>query len=227
MSVLSIQRGFSGVAAKTTARLVIITAALISISAIYAPDIVHALTPLLSAVFEWTAGDFKLLSMNVGENGADRVVKVAVMWKHVVQVGEVVMHPDPRGIAAASTLMAHALQGPFAGVVFACAWPSECTRPLHVYGEYAIRFLVLSPLLIALGCLDLSVMLSGELWQMVYDALDPGHQSGVIVARDFFQNGGRVAVGLFMASFATFCGRAVVARMALPAVNFDRASSSV
>lgn len=224
MSDLSTHGGFSGAPSKTIARLVAATATLISIATIYGEDIIRALIPILKVVFEWIAGDFKLLSMTVDQSETDRLVKVVVMWKHAVQVGGVVLHPDPRGVATASTLMAHALQGPFVGIIFAIAWPSYMARLPHICLEYIVRIFVLIPLIVPFGCLDLCLMLSGELWQMVYDAFEPGHRSASIVARDFFQNGGRIVAGLLIAAFSTFWGRAIVKKMIRSGATCDLAT---
>lgn len=209
------QGSFSATAKRTLLRLIAAATVLIPAAVWCSDHIFVIMVPAVDAVFEWVAVDFKLLSLIQDWQGADRVVRVTVMWKHVVQVGGTVMYPDPRGTATASTLTAHAIQGPFAALLFAFVWPACKGGGVSACVEYIARALVLCPLLFALGCLDLSVMLAGELWQLVFDALAPGQRSLVIFFRDFLQMGGRTAVGLTLVALATLCGRVIAKNIVL------------
>jgi hypothetical protein len=163
------------------------------------------------AVFAWVADDFKLLSLNIDHEGVDRVLRARVTWRHIVVVGDTVIYPDPRGVADASTLMAHALQGPLAALLAAIAWPLR-ERDLSLRGsgawlEWSVRGAVLVPLLAILVLTDMPLVLAGELWAMVLEALEPDATSALVLWKRFLQGGGRFALGV-----AAGVSAAVVAR---------------
>lgn len=152
------------------------------------------------AVFAWVADDFKLLSLNIEHEGVDRVLRARVTWRHIVVVGDTVIYPDPRGVADASTLMAHALQGPLAALLAAIAWPFR-ERDFSLKGpgawlEWSVRGAVLVPLLAILVLTDMPLVLAGELWAMVLEALEPDATSALVLWKSFLQGGGRFALGV-------------------------------
>jgi len=191
------QRKLSGIAAKTLMRLVVTAVVLIPAAVLFGERIVTWMVPLFGVVFEAIAGDFKLLRLTVDQEGADRVLRATVMWKHIMFIGGHVIYPDPRGTANASTLLAHALQGPLVALLVVCAWP-----PLNDSTHYAswkemgIRVLALCPMLALLISTDVPAVLAGELWQLVLDALAPGSGSLLVHWKNFLHGGGRYALGL-------------------------------
>ena len=106
-----------------------------------------------------------VMSMHDADLYADRVLRAKVMWKHIVFIGGHVIYPDPRGTANVSTLMAHVLQGPLTAFLLTCAWPTD-GRSTLAWRCIAARMLALGPLVLVLICIDVPVVLVGELWQL-------------------------------------------------------------
>lgn len=196
MKGMAERNNLSGVAAQTLMRLVVTAVVLIPSAVGFGERIVTWLLPLLGAVFEVIAGDFKLLRLAVDHEGADRVLRATVMWKHIVFIGGHVIYPDPRGTANASTLLAHALQGPLVALLVTCAWPLSDSTRHGSWKELGIRMLALCPMLAILICADVPAVLAGELWQLALDALAPGSDSLLVHWKNFLQGGGRYALGL-------------------------------
>lgn len=196
MKGMADRNNLSGVAAQTLMRLVVTAVLLIPAAVLFGERIVTWLLPLLGAVFEVIAVDFKLLRLAVDHEGADRVLRATVMWKHIVFIGGHVIYPDPRGTANASTLLAHALQGPLVALLVTCAWPLSATTRHASWKELGIRMLALCPLLAILICADVPAVLAGELWQLALDALAPGSNNLLVHWKIFLQGGGRYALGL-------------------------------
>lgn len=203
----------SGIAAGAVMRLLFAAMVALPLAVLHGERMVHAMLPMFGAVFEWVSGDFKLLRLSIDQEGADRVLRATVMWKHIVFIGGHVIYPDPRGTANASTLMAHALQGPLTAVLMTFAWPSDGGSSIReAWRGLASRLLVLGPLVLALICIDLPVVLVGELWQLALDALDPGASSMLVYWKSFMQGGGRYALGLGAAVLAVRWGRSLARR---------------
>ena len=202
----------SGIASGALVRLLMTSLLLIPIAVLNSERMVNAMLPVLGTVFEWFASDFKLLQLAIDREGADRVLRATVMWKHTVTIGDHMIYPDPRGIASASTLMAHALQGPLSALLMACAWPVARMPINQTWKEGVARALILCPMSFALICIDVPVVLAGELWQLAFDALAPGTSSILVAWKDFMQGGGRYAVGLAFAITAVYGGRCITAK---------------
>jgi hypothetical protein len=202
----------SGVASRVILRLVIAAMVALPLAVLHGERMVHAMLPMFGAVFEWVSNDFKLLRLAIDHEGADRVLRATVMWKHIVFIGGHVIYPDPRGTANVSTLMAHALQGPLTALLVTCAWPSDGNASHEAWREVAARLLVLGPLLPVLICIDLPVVLAGELWQLALDALDPNASSMLVYWKSFMQGGGRYALGFGAAILAVHWGRSLSMR---------------
>jgi hypothetical protein len=182
----------------TLMRLMLATMLLAPLAVHFGENIVSALLPAFWGVFEWVADDFKLLRLTIDNEGADRVLRATVMWKHITFLGGHVIYPDPRGTANASTLLAHALQGPLVALVTAFAWPTLRLAGFpasRAWNELAIRLLLLLPLLALLIGIDMPVVLAGEIWHFALDALAPGTSSFLVQWKFFMQGGGRYALG--------------------------------
>jgi hypothetical protein len=178
---------------------------LITLAAIYGTSLVEALLPAYRTAFEWLAGDFRLLALAIDHEGADRVMRATVVWKHIVVLGGHVIYPDPRGTANASTLIAHTFQGPLVALIAAAAWPATDKR------EWLPRLALLLPMLCLLMLCDLPGVLAAELWQIATDALAPGSFSPLLIWKNFVHGGGRYALGLAAAAVAVQGGRRWIA----------------
>ncbi len=192
-------------------RLTLAAAVLLPLAVLYGEVLVSSWLSAYRVVFSWVADDFKLLTLYIDHEGADRVLRARVMWRHIVFIGGKVIYPDPRGTANASTLLAHALQGPLVAVLVAIAWPiwapSANDKPMRPWLEWVARAVVLPPLLAVLVLIDMPVVLAGELWGMALDALEPGAISALVIWKQFMQGGGRYALGLTAGVLAVLAAR--------------------
>lgn len=181
-------------------RMLVGAAVLLPVAIVWGETLVSGWLNAYQAVFACVADDFKLLSLNMDHEGVDRVLRARVTWRHIVIVGDTVIYPDPRGVADASTLMAHALQGPLTALLAAIAWPLR-ERDLSLKGpgawlEWTVRGAMLVPLLAIVVLTDMPLVLAGELWAMVLEALDPDAISALVLWKSFLQGGGRFALGV-------------------------------
>lgn len=182
-------------------RLMLASGLLVPLAILYNETLIEAWLPAYRLVFAGVAGEFQLLKLALDHEGADRVLRATVTWRHIVVLGSHIITPDPRGIANASTLIAHALQGPLAALIAIVAWPAGHIR------EFAWRTLLLAPLLIVLVLVDMPCVLAAELWQIAIDAFAPGTISPLLIWKDFLQGGGRYALGLVAAMAAVHWAR--------------------
>ncbi len=177
-------------------RLTLAAGVSIPLTVFFGEALVESWLPAYRLVFGWVGEEFRLLSLVMDHEGADRVLRATVTWKHIAVIGGQVIYPDPLGVANASTLIAHALQGPLVAVLAAVAWPTQCRR------EFAWRLLLLAPLLLVVVLSDLPCVLAAEIWEVVIDTLAPGTVSPLVAWKNFLQGGGRYALGLAVAALA-------------------------
>lgn len=208
-------------------RLLLAGAVLLPLAVLYGDALVSTWLGAYRAVFSWVADDFKLLNLYIDHEGADRVLRVRVMWQHIVFIGGQVIYPDPRGTANASTLLAHALQGPLVAVLAALTWSSRRgvggASP-RLWLEWVSRVLVLLPLLAILVLIDMPIVLAGELWDLALDALDPGAISPLVLWKQFMQGGGRYALGLTVGVLTVLAARRL---SQFAGVRLPRGSSAI
>jgi hypothetical protein len=192
-------------------RMLIAGALLLPLAVVYGEALVGTWLEAYRVVFSWVADDFKLLSLYIDQEGADRVLRARVMWEHLVVIGGKVLYPDPRGTANASTQLAHALQGPMVALLTVIAWPHPTDhaegKPVRLWIEWAIRACALIPLLAVLVLIDMPVVLAGELWDLVLSELDPGSTKALVIWKTFMQGGGRYALGLVGGCLAVLAAR--------------------
>jgi hypothetical protein len=199
-------------------RLIFTAAVLLPLSVHFGQQVIDIFLPAFTLMFGWAADDFQLLRLAVDHEGADLVLRATVMWKHIMFLGPHVIYPDPRGTANASTLLAHALQGPLTAILAAIAWPTS--QPvLHGsmvrWRERVLRTLFMLPLLGLLIMIDLPLVLAGELWHFTLDALAPDTFCALVSWKFFMQGGGRYALAMALAGLAVFLGRGASERLQL------------
>ena len=78
-----------------------------------------------------------------------------------------------------------------------------------------IRLLVLLPLIAILIGIDMPVVLAGEIWHFILDALAPGTNSVLVTWKLFMQGGGRYALGFGAAILAVHVGQSIATRKSL------------
>ena len=196
-------------------RLVVVAVVLVLLASRFSEDVIRILLPLLRHVFEAVASDFRVLQFDIDQQGGDRVLRTTVMWKHIQVVGGKVIYPDPRGTANASTLLAHIVQGPLTAAIVLLAWPSRWSAGRR-WLEYGLRALIAVPLLLVIVVLDLPLVLAGELWEMILQALAPESSSLLVSWKGFMQGGGRYALGVAFGACAVLSAQALIVRFHQP-----------
>lgn len=181
----------------------------------YRHELAQAALPILALAFPYAAPDFQLQQFGMTQVGGEWVFRAEVMWKRITFIGGHAIYPDPRGTAQATTLAAHALLGPVVASIIALAWPI-CGRKTMLT-ELFFRLTALMGVVLALLLLDVPFVLSGELWQLALDALDPGDTRAVIIWKNFMQGGGRFALAIVLALIAVGVGRFATGRRRLRA----------
>lgn len=181
----------------TLLRLALCAVVLVPIAVVLGEALISKCLPAVGAIFAFVADDFRLLSLTVDHEGADRVVRATVAWKDVVVFGGTAIHPDPRGRANASTLLAHALQGPLTALLAAAAWPSARGRMPR--REMYRRCVLLVPAIGVLVAIDIPFVLAGELQALAVSTLAPGTPAPLAIWARFLGGGGRYALGLVAA----------------------------
>ena len=146
--------------------------------------------PALRSVFEWVAPDFKVLQLELDRERADRVLRASVTLGRYTFVGGQLIAPDPRGVAQASTVALHGLQGPVLALWACLAWPASRV------GTRMLRLLACLPAVALVFLLDAPVVLAAGIWDFLVDAHAPDSWQPLLIARDLLQGGGRVAIGL-------------------------------
>lgn len=146
--------------------------------------------PALRSVFEWVAPDFKVLRFELDHERADRVLRASVTLGRYTFVGGQLIAPDPRGVAQASTVALHGLQGPVLALWACLAWPASRV------GTRMLRLLACLPAVALVFLLDAPVVLAAGIWDFLVDAHAPDSWQPLLIARDLLQGGGRVAIGL-------------------------------
>ena len=146
--------------------------------------------PALRSAFEWVAADFRVLHFELDREKADRVLRASVTLGRYTFVGGQLVAPDPRGVAQASTVAMHGLQGPMLVLWTSMAWPAGkvATR--------ALRLLACLPAATLLFLLDAPVVLAAGIWDFLVAAHAPDSWQPLLIARDLLQGGGRVVIGL-------------------------------
>ncbi|MDH4393268.1 MAG: hypothetical protein QE285_17825 [Aquabacterium sp.] len=152
--------------------------------------LVRASIPALHSMFEWIAPDFQLQRLELQRDKADQVLRAWVTLGRYTFVGAQLITPDPRGMAQASTLAVHGLQGPLLALWAAVAWPAAAVR------TRLLRLLVCLPAAALMFLLDAPVVLAASIWQFLVDAHAPGSWQPLLIARDLLQGGGRFVIGL-------------------------------
>lgn len=187
-------------------RLALAAAVLLPLGVGFGAAFVDACLPAYRLVFGQVADEFRIQSLGLDREGADRVLRVRVTLRPVLVIGGKVIHPDPRGSANASTLMAYALQGPMLAMLVALAWPARR------WVEALWRLLLLAPLVALLVLSDLPCVLAAELWEIVTGHLSPDALSPLVIWKNFLQGGGRLALGLVAGTMAIAFSQRLVSR---------------
>jgi hypothetical protein len=169
-------------------RVLVIACVLIPLAALSASALADILLPAYRLVFGWLAPEFRLLSLETGVEGAHRVLTARVTIADILVIGQHVIHPDARGVAATSTPLAHALHMPLTAMLIALALPRSAKHR-------ALSMLAATAVTLPLLPFDLSAVLAANLWQLLIDQHNPGAVSPLLLWARFLEGGGRWLLG--------------------------------
>jgi hypothetical protein len=173
-------------------RVVLGALGLVPVAALASGVLVSALLPLHRLAFELLAPEFRLLALEAGLQGGHRVLEAHVTIADLTVVGQTIIRPDPRGIATASTPLAHALHLCAVAVLLAAIWPSAGLV------RSSLRVLVAAMLSALVAPFDLPAILAGNVWRMLLDVHAPGAFSPLLMWTDFLSGGGRWLLGILI-----------------------------
>lgn len=174
------------------------------------PTLADAFLPVLRWALVHLDTEDRVIALTIGDQGVvsgnDRVYRLVVAPEKAVYIGERIQFPQAGGGAAVSVLVAYLWQPLVIALPLALAWPAS--RRI----EWPVRMGVLASLLAGLALIDLPFTLWAQIWKIYIDALAPGMLSALLVWSSFLQGGGRLLLGLVMASTSVYLGHRV-ARM--------------
>jgi hypothetical protein len=78
------------------------------LAAHFGAPLATALLPAVKTELAWLDENYRIIDLQVRQQGSDTTVWLQVSQAHAIVIGERVFLPDPRGRATASTLLASA-----------------------------------------------------------------------------------------------------------------------
>lgn len=177
-------------------RAVLVALVLVPVAALAIEALVSGMLPLYYLAFDLLAPEFRLLALEAGLQGGHRVLEARVTIADLTVVGQTILQPDPRGIAIASTPLAHALHLCAVAVLLAAVWPSA--SPVRS----GLRVLVAAMLSALVTPFDLPAILAGNVWRLLLDVHAPGAFSPLLIWVEFLSGGGRWLLGVLIGATA-------------------------
>lgn len=171
-------------------RLVLVTACLTALAAMFQRELVQALLPWLEHWIAWLDATYRTVRLGLVQGGADLALQRTVTLAQVTVVGGQVLMPDPRGLGVFAVPAGHMLQPVVIASSLALAWP------LRAASELLLRLLMLVPALATVVAVDLPLTLVALPWEVHVAAFEPDRFSPLLLWSQFLQGGGRLALGL-------------------------------
>jgi hypothetical protein len=169
-------------------RLLLATCMLVPVAALGSDAVVSLLLPAYRVAFEWLAPEFRLLALETGADGGHRVLLARVTIADILVVGQHAVYPDARGVATASTPLAHALHLPLVAMLVAFTLPGPM-------GRAALSALAAGVATVPLLPFDLAAILAANVWHLVVDRYAPGTTTPLLTWAGFLGAGGRWMIG--------------------------------
>ncbi|MFM9835656.1 MAG: hypothetical protein ACKVOA_06105 [Methylophilaceae bacterium] len=152
------------------------------------------LLQLLLPLFKWQIqamdDQYKLLSLSIKSLGTDRVFSMQVILAKPLILGGQFILPDPRGVATASSIIAHVWQ---MLVIFLAVLVA---LPVKQFTEYFRRIAFALPVLIVVLMLDIPFSLLATLKALILEQLKVDGFSALLFWNDILEGGGRLVLGL-------------------------------
>jgi len=190
-------------------RLIFAVLALLGLNATagyWADTYARALLPLYGWSFEHLTPWFQIQSLRIGQEKGERVIKVRVQTTGSRQLGE---QRIPNGTpVSSSTLEGHAIQPVIVMVMAVFLWP------VRTWLERLVLIVLIVPALLMVESLDIPLVLVGALEDVVLFNMAPDQlpSSLLVMAMNFMNNGGRLALSLVATGLVIVTGRMLANR---------------
>jgi hypothetical protein len=168
------------------------------LAAHFGAPLATALLPAVKTELAWLDENYRIIDLQVRQQGSDTTVWLQVSQAHAIVIGERVFLPDPRGRATASTLLASAAV-PIV-LILGCVMAAPL-RQANTSAILAAKLGLYRALSAGVACLivlaiDLPFTLWAAIWTIHVDAVQPDHFSPLLIWQDLLNGGGRQALGL-------------------------------
>jgi hypothetical protein len=170
-------------------RLVLATAAVLVAANYLSRDLVQWLLPALAPVLGVVADDFRIVAVEFANDRGNTVVSATAVLTHTVFLGGRAIVPDGQSAMVVGTTIGTVLQPVWVALILVLAWPAGA-------GEWLLRLLVASALLLVVLALDTPWSMAAWLWDVQLKTHEPGRASPLLWWNTFLNGGGRLALGL-------------------------------
>lgn len=175
---------------KFSLRFIVMCLLLMWLTSVYGEMFIKPLLPLYKWEIRTIADQYRILSFGLDNEGFDRVIRIKVALAKPVYIAGNFLIPDARGVAIASTTIAHVWQMTIVCLAMIFAWP-----PLSMRTCLA-RLAIALPVLILLTMLDVPLVLLASLWDLIIQNTAPDTFSILVLWNSILEQGGRLTLGL-------------------------------
>ena len=204
MSGTARSSGFSR-AQRVGLRLLLATAAVLTVAHLHSRDAVSLVMPALSKALSVVAEDFRILRFGFIEERGNVSIGALAMLDHTLVLGGRAIVPDDVSVMMVGTTIGTVLQPVLVALVLALAWPAP-------WLEMALRLAIVGLLLALVLLADTPLSMAAWLWEVQLRAHEPGRASPLVWWNIFLNGGGRLALGLVAGALSIALAQRVAGR---------------
>ena len=156
----------------------------------YGAPLLQWLIPLFKWQIHLMDDQYQLIDLSIKNVGSEQAFYLKVNLAKPLILGGHFIVPDERGIATASSIVAHVWQIVVILLAVLVAWPMASNV------DYVRRLAISIPVLIIILMLDMPFSLLATLWRLVLDQLSLESFSPLILWNEILESGGRLVLGL-------------------------------
>ncbi len=171
-------------------KMVLATAAALTVAHFYSRDLVQPMLPLLSKALGLIAADFKIVAIELfTDPNTATSIRVLAKLEHTLVLNGRAIVPTDESMMLVTTAVGGVLQPVLVALVLALAWPARAI-------EMALRLAIAALLLLLVLFLDTPMSIAASFWSTQLRMHDPGAASPLVWWNIFLNGGGRLALGL-------------------------------